>query len=184
MRTLILASTCFALAACGENNTSADADGDGAISSDEVAAAASDLAKPEPGRWEVTGEVVEIDFPGLPEGMEGMAKSMFAEMVANTNYCLTREQADADPGAVWKETQGDCNWEQFDMDGSRVTARAVCRNPDGSSAVMRMSGTHSSTSYSATNEMELNADADAGGGRVKVAVEGRRVGDCDGTEMR
>lgn len=179
MRILILTAS-LALAGCSDGGV--DADRDGTITGEEVAAATADLDRPEPGRWEVEGEVIEVDIPGIPEGMGDMARSMFDGMFANFDYCLTREQAEADPGAVWKETQGDCQWEEFDIDGNRVTARAVCRGPDGSQSIMRMSGTQDATSYTATNEMELNSEA--GGGRVKVAVAGRRVGDCDGTEMR
>lgn len=181
MRTMILLTSCLALAGCGENGGSVDADGDGVITNEEVLAATADMAKPEAGRWEVNSEVREIQIPGMPAGMEDMAKGMFANMFASTNYCLTQEQADQDPGALWKDTNGECSWESFEMDGNSVNAKAICTSPDGMTSTMTMTGTHTPTSYSADNEITL--DTPQGGGLVKVHVEGRHVGDCDGSEM-
>lgn len=179
MRILILSTACLALVACGDSG-SVDADGDGTITGEEVAAAASGMDKPEPGRWEVTSEVVELDIPGMPPEMKDMAKGMFANMFASTNYCLTPEQADQDPASVWKETQGDCTWERFDMNGNDVDAKAVCTDPQGGTATMTMTGTHSATAYDAENEMVM--ETPEGQGLVKVRVSGRHVGECDGSE--
>lgn len=181
MRLMILMGLSISLASCSESGGSADTDGDGTITGEEIRAATADLDPPKPGRWEASSEVVDIDIPGLPEGMKSMAKGMYAKMFANTNYCLTPEQAEQDPEALWKDTQGDCSWESFEMRGNRVEASAVCKGPDGASSRMTMTGTHSPTSYSADNEMSF--ETDQGNGSVKVHVEGRHVGDCDGSEM-
>ena len=181
MRTLILLTGCLALAGCGESGGSVDAEGDGTITNEEVLAATADSASPKAGRWEVSSEIREIRIPGMPAGMEDMARGMFSDMFASTNYCLTQEQAEQDPEALWKDTQGDCSWESFEKTGSRIDARAVCKGPDGGTSRMTMSGTHTPTSYSADNEMTLSSPQ--GEGVVKVHVEGRHVGDCDGSEM-
>lgn len=180
MRSMILTTACLTLAACGES-TSADADGDGTITTDEVIAATADMAKPEPGRWEVNSEVIEMEIPGMPPEMRDMAKGMFANMFSSMNYCLTPEQAEQDPEELWKNTQGDCTWETFEMDGDSVNAKAVCQGGDGGTMRMTMSGTHTPTSYSSDNEMQIQTPQ--GDGVIKVHVEGRHVGDCDGSEM-
>ncbi|MBW0144241.1 DUF3617 domain-containing protein [Sphingomicrobium clamense] len=178
MRTMILMTGCLALVACGESG-SVDADGDGTITNDEVMAATADMAKPVPGRWEVTTEVIEMNIPGMPPEMKDLAKTMFAG--AGINYCLTAEEAEQDPEALWKETNGDCSWETFEMDGDSVNAKAVCKGQGGETMRMTMSGTHTPTSYSSDNEMQMQTPQ--GDGLIKMHVEGRHVGECDGSEM-
>ena len=64
MKKCVVMASALALAACSGGSVDADADGDGTVTGDEmreaVAASGSDL-KPEPGKYELTMELVKIE---------------------------------------------------------------------------------------------------------------------------
>ena len=61
------------LAACGGGET--DADGDGELSADEVAAEAEGMVQPRPGQYRTTLELVEFDAPGMPDSAKQQMQS-------------------------------------------------------------------------------------------------------------
>ena len=64
------------LAACGGGE--ADADGDGELSGDEVAAEASGLIQPRPGQYRASLELLEFDAPGMTEEAKAQMQQIFA----------------------------------------------------------------------------------------------------------
>ena len=180
MRILVLAGSGLLLASCGSGDTNVDADGDGQISSEEMAAAADRIDKPKPGRWEVDAEVLELQIPGMPPEMASMMEPNFAAMFGGQAYCMTEEEAEAGPEALWEDTSGQCEWEKFEVGNGRSESIANCTDPNGGSVRVEMTGTYSDDAYSATNTMTLSMPG--GDGLVKVKVDGRHAGACDGSE--
>ena len=97
----------LALAACssGEDEPSSGE----TISTEEVAERARDAVRPEPGLYRSTVELLEVDMPGAPAGVEDTMKRMMGGSNTASEYCLT--QQDVDRGfeeMARKSQQGDC----------------------------------------------------------------------------
>ncbi|MCM8557757.1 DUF3617 domain-containing protein [Sphingomicrobium sediminis] len=183
-RMILVTAGCAMLMACGSSGDAGDsADTDSAATaeaeSDSVLDVLAEGDKPQAGRWEVETEIIEAQIPGVPENMRDMVVNSMG-MNNSFAYCMTPEQAEQDPDQVWKESNGDCEFESFERNGGQVEAVAVC-NSGGAEMRMTMSGTQGRNSYSARNEMEMSTPE--GDGKLVVEVEGRRTGDCDGTEV-
>ena len=71
------------LAACGGGE--ADADGDGNLSEEELAAEASGLIQPEPGQYSASLELLEFDAPGMPPEAKEQMQQIFASGLAEGN---------------------------------------------------------------------------------------------------
>lgn len=172
MRKWIVATGCLTLMACGESGSEAvDIAGD----DDAIAAALADAPRPLAGQWEVTAKVIDVQMPGMPDNMKRMMMDAMGQR-PTFNYCLTKEQAEGDPATLWKETNGDCEYESLSIANGKVDAVAVCRD-QGAQMRMTMSGTHTETSYRTRNEMQMSTGQ--GDGLMIVEAEGRRIGDCD-----
>lgn len=180
MRRIAIATLAsFTLAACG--GTSADADGDGAISMEEAAAKSSDMVRPQPGKYRATVEFVDIAMPGAPQQVQDMMKGMFDRGPQTHEYCLTKEEADKgfeEMARQARDDDGDCSFEKFDAAGGRIDAIMNC-NADGEGAArIAISGTGSETA----SQMTMTVDAKGPDGQamtltMKNAQE--RIGDCD-----
>lgn len=167
----------LAIAACSSEGGNADADGDGEISQEEAAAEAANV-RIEPGEWEVTTQLTEIDAPGMPEA----AQEMMREQMGRTttyNHCITPEQA-ADPEAQMfgGDDQQNCTYSEFDMSGGNMLIEASCQ-PEGMQGemTMRMEGAYSPSEYDMTMRMTTSGTP-MGDMTMSGQTTGRRVGEC------
>jgi hypothetical protein len=172
--TMIMAPfAALALAACGSNT---DADGDGKISNEEVAAEASNATLPEPGLYKITVEIEEMSIPGMPAEMaEQMKQSTAAQMTVKN--CLT----DADRENMVKEMapQGDqCTYDKYSLSGGKIDAKVTCKTPDGGTAVTTMAGTVSSTGVEMVMENTQTGGAAQAGTHMKMRMKNQRIGEC------
>lgn len=177
MRKLLLGLSAIALlGACSDKG--ADADGDGKITQDEMAAemrseGAIDM---EPGEWEVKTSFTELTAPGLPPQAQEMAK---AQMLKGTTIktCLTKEQV-ADPGAEFLGGNNDaCSFKRFDRSGSGMSAEMSCKLPGGMTMDSTMDGTFAKASYNMKLDSKMTGRP-MGEVVMKGTIEGTRIGDC------
>lgn len=141
----------------------------------EVAAAAKDAVKLEPGKWETTMTILSIDGPGLPPGM---AEAMKQQKTQKVETCLTAQQAEKPPQDMLGAAKN-CTYEKFEMGGGKMSGTLVCKPQPGMPTEMRasMSGKFASTSYDITSDMTMTT---AGGKMTtKTQVSGKRLGACD-----
>lgn len=173
MRLIIMAASVIALNACGGNEV--DADGDGAISENELKAAADEMVRPEPGRYRTTVSLVDIEMPGAPpQAREAMKSAMQTQ---TSESCLTQEDADRGFEQMTQNMQNaNCKYEKFEMDGSNIDARAVC-DADAGTMDMTMTGTAGRTSSDMTMTMKGNMTG-MGEGRMTMRIQNERIGDC------
>ncbi len=162
------------LAGCSSNK--ADADGDGNISADEVAKVMNEVTL-EPGEWENTVEIVDVQIEGLPEGAPAnIMDSMKTTTVTKT--CITEEQA-KNPGAEFfaAQEQTDCKIKKFDMSGGAINSEMSCSNVGAPGEMnMAMTGQYGPSSY----EMTMTMDGGAGGMKMNITAKnnGKRIGKC------
>lgn len=171
-RIAMIAALGILAAGCSDGN--ADADGDGAVTADEVASKArAEGIMPEPGQYKATITMTGMDIPGMPAGME----SHGAGASTTTEYCLTEEQvADGFAEMMKRGQNGECSYERFDLDGGKMDAVMVCKSPDGD-ARMTMNGTATPTSSDFTATMAMNVP-EMGEGTMSFAAKHERIGDC------
>ncbi|MEL7738349.1 DUF3617 domain-containing protein [Citromicrobium bathyomarinum] len=185
MRTLLAASACLALlAACsdGASDTpgSADANGDGDISSEEVAAevaSAGDAITMRPGQWENTIEFTEFDIPGVPANVKDMMAKQMGSSVT-TKSCLTQEDADR-PNADFfgGDKNENCTYDTFDHSGGKLTLRMTCKTDDGGTAKIAMDGAFADESFTLTMDHRISG-TQTGDVTMKGRITGKRIGDC------
>ena len=179
MRTTIAATACLTLLACSDGG--ADADGDGTITGEEMAAEAAsggDVTM-RAGQWEHTFEFTELDAPGVPESMKGILSDHAGQKVTTTS-CLTQEEANRpSPDFFGSEENENCTYEEFDRSGNTMTLRMTCETDQGGTTKVAMDGEFGEESFTLAMDNTLSGTP-AGEIRMKGTVTGKRLGDCPG----
>ena len=180
MRTIIAASACLALlAACSDGG--ADTDGDGEITSEEMAAEAASGGemKMRAGQWENTIEFTEFDIPGVPASMKQMMAEQLGSAIT-TKSCITQEEVDKpDAGFFGGEKNDNCTYEEFDRSGDRMSLKMTCAMDGGGTTKVAMDGEFSEESFTLTMDNTMSG-TQAGDVTMKGTVSGKRIGDCPG----
>ncbi|MGB3723381.1 MAG: DUF3617 domain-containing protein [Pacificimonas sp.] len=132
----------------------------------------------QPGQWQTTGRVVDVDItmpPGVPAGMADMMKKQMTRQSHDIKQCISREDIEQAPERMFKQSNGDCEYERFDMSGGKLDAVAVCRM-QGTTMRMTMTGTHTDTTYQ--TRMVMTGDGPMGPMTLTSDGSGTRIGDC------
>ena len=185
MRALV---PCLALtvAACGGESTrdSAAATGEvemrnaSVVDVAEQARAASAATRFQPGQWRSTVEVVDVQVPGMPEGM---AEQMRQQMMSRSSVtsCMTEEQSANPSESLFGGQRGQCRFDRFSMKAGRVDAVMTCAG-DGraiEAARITMTGTFDATHFETESAIE-STGGERGRMSMRSRVKGERIGDC------
>ncbi len=165
------------LAACGETG-SADADGDGVISAEEMSAAVADREPMQPGNYQLSMEVLELEDPdSSPEELQ-QARAFFEMMGSMAPpQCMSEEDLNGGMMEVAESMQnGDCEITSLTTSGNDMNAEMTCEAGGGGSANVTVDSTQTATS----SEMTMTAveAADGGERRLSMRIGMERVGDC------
>ena len=169
----------FALSACSGAGDEASGEG---ISAEDAAEAASEVARPTPGQYKSTIELIDFQVPGMPQQQVDMVKGMMTGAMAEGNeFCLTREEADKGWQTMVDEmAEAKCTYQKFETSGNSIDVEATCMGENNQAGTLKLTGTTGATSSSMTMEME-QAVADLPGEgkvRMKMKVDSLRTGDC------
>lgn len=162
----------------GCSDEGADRDGDGKITTEEVALEMNKVTL-EPGEWENSVEIVDVKIAGLPEGAPAGIMDGMKGQVTKSKSCITKEQAE-NPGAQFFAAQEETNCEvkKFKMSGGDVSSEMVCRNMGGATGemTMAMNGQYGPSNY----DMTMNMNGGAGGMKMDITAKsnGKRIGAC------
>ena len=139
-----------------------------------ITAAWADGPQMKPGKWEFTST---ISIPMMPE----------PQTITNVD-CITEEESKKDPLAAVVE-QGHCQVVNRQVAGSRIDFEVACQADKGITSTGK--GYFTITGDTATGKMEVIMNMpempdlpNMKGQEMKMeqSWEGRRIGDCDGTE--
>jgi hypothetical protein len=175
MRFVLLAAALAALPSC---NRSASESGGGNMSADQVAEELKDM-KIEPGQWEATNEIVQVNAPGVPGDT---LKSLIGQKT-NVSNCITPEQA-AKPSANFLAAQANnnCTYQDWRMEGGRMTGAMTCEGGQmPGKVIMNMAGNYSPTQYDLDMDMKTSGLPGGMTMTIKAKTSGRRVGECTAT---
>lgn len=169
---MIGAAGLLALAACGGG-------GGANMSAEEVAEELSET-KLQPGRWEMTQEVISVEAPGMPK--EALAQ--MSPPKATNITCITPEQASAPKAEILAAQQnGSCTYSNWSMSGGRMKGTMSCSGAGmPGKMVTSIDGEYRETSYDLTVESKM--DGVPGGMTLKARTTARRLGECTGQEGR
>jgi len=115
-----------------------------------------------PGLWEITTTTAISGVPGMPQGMKGLTNTL--------RQCITQKDAD-DPGAISRQSQGQCRELQREVRGSRFRSVMDC----GENGKVRTEMTMKGDTFEGTSILE---PATKGRPGATTTLKGRRVGAC------
>jgi hypothetical protein len=112
-----------------------------------------------PGKWQQTVTLLEIDAPGMPpEARQMMQKAM--DQVQQHEVCLTPEQAKSPKADFFTGKDQNCRYEHFKWGGGKIDLKLDCQHPNAKQ-VMLLTGDYDPDSYT----MTMTADTAGGGAR-------------------
>jgi hypothetical protein len=168
-----------ALAGCGKEEKAPGSGGESAgLSPDQAAAKASALVTPKPGLYKTTAEIIDLSFPGMPEGMAGqMRKSMTANF--GSTDCLTEaDSKDAVKNMAKGDTQGNCTYTKYDVSGGKIDAVMSCGSKENGGTFV-MKGTVGADGVDMTMEGNQKSQGMPGSGmHMKMHLKSSRIGEC------
>ena len=123
----------------------------------------------QPGQWQTTSTVQQMEMPGMPAGLAGLVK----RKPTTISNCVTPEQAKAGPQEMLKSAP-ECRFTRFSMAGGKYASEMVCAR-GGMTTTATSTGTYSATSLDAVSRIVGTGDHQM---KMTVAVSGRRVGEC------
>lgn len=174
---LILTAAALALAACGSGDKAGEGgNGSAAGNAGGGSGGTASAVNLQPGEWEMTMNVVNVNVEGLPEGVK---EAMKKETGKATRTCMTEEEAKGPKADMFtKDNPANCKSEGFSWSGGKIQGKTVCEGQPGRAGKtqMTMDGRYTPQSI----DMTMKTETDMGGKAMtmEMRLSGRRVGEC------
>jgi len=176
----VLSAFLLPLAACGSQPTVSATNASTAEVQEQLAAAGDGAVTLEPGRWEGSMTMHEMDIPGVPAAVREQMKAQAGAGRSFVN-CVTPEDVKEQKALFTGENDDkSCTYDHFTLAGGRIDAALRCNRPEGR-MTMTMAGNYSPQSYKMDLTSKAESTGAAGALSMKMSVEARRVGACKGT---
>jgi hypothetical protein len=179
MKRIVLAVPLICLAAC---DSGPDVDAKNAKPS-EVAEQMRDAVAGEtfvrPGKWLSTVTIEEMSMPGMPPELSARMKETMAKQ-RQVESCLTPEEAKRPKGDFFAADKS-CTYDHFTLGGGKIDAAMRCSN-GGVAQSMTMQGSYTPDQYQMAMATKLEGKGPQAGMVMRMRVNAKRVGDCDGSE--
>ena len=134
-----------------------------------------------PGKWEQTVSLVEIQAPGMPDEVRASMRQAMGQAQVH-HVCLTKEQARSPKEDFFTGADKSCRYEHFNWGDGKIDLKLDCKHPQATQT-MAMIGSYSPESYTMTMTATNVGGGPAGEMTMKMKVEAKRIGDCDGDEQ-
>lgn len=135
----------------------------------------------QPGQWEFTTKMTDIELPGMPPAMQAQAKQAMAGQQQQTfSRCMTEAEA-ANPGGSLANPGGNaqgCTFSKQTFAGGNIDVAGSCRAPTGGTMDTTLQGTYTGTEINA--RITANVQGGPQAMRMSGTMTGRRTGDCAG----
>ena len=151
-----------------------------------IAACSGSSDSIQPGQWEMTTRMTEIEVPGAPEALANQMRTAMANQAQTESRCITPEEA-ANPTRGMMNPTGKaegCTFTDQTFAGGRISLAGSCPAPGGQGTVTtNLTGTYTATTMETQVRAEVQAGANAPPGmprtvRMSGTMTGRRTGDC------
>lgn len=133
-----------------------------------------------PGKWQHTVTLVEMDVPGMaPEARSMMQDAM--NRVQQYAHCLTPEQAKKPSEDFFTKVDQNCRYEHFNWGGGKIDMKLNCTVPEGRMTMVQ-TGEYRPDAFSMEVTQVVEMTDAPRGMTIKAKVDAKRTGDCDGKE--
>ena len=133
-----------------------------------------------PGQWEQTATLLEIDAPGIPaQYADAMKQQMGQSQVHRT--CLTPEQTKNPKEDFFAGADKNCRYEHFKWGDGKVDMKMLCTHPQATQT-MEMAGTYQPDSYQMAMTVASQGSSPMETMNMKMKVDAKRVGECKATQ--
>lgn len=130
-----------------------------------------------PGKWQQTVSVLEIEAPGMPEEIRaGMQQAMAKPQIHEV--CLTPAQAKNPKEDFFAGADKNCRYEHFNWGEGKIDLKLNCKHPNATQT-MAMVGSYQPNGYTMTMNMTNQGSGSAEQLVMKMKVDAKRIGDCD-----
>lgn len=170
---LLVAGLLLPLAGCGSKPAVNEKNASVEEVSEKVREATGDHGFIQPGKWQSTVTIDQLDMPGMPPQVISQMKAMVAQTHASET-CLTPEEV-KQPKAHFFSGNENCRYDHFTMGKGKIDAVMRCEQ-GGSAQVMQMTGTYSPDSY--RMKMQTTGGAAGKSMTMRMSVNAKRVGAC------
>jgi hypothetical protein len=129
----------------------------------------------EPGQWEFTTHLTDLEMPGSPPDMVAAARSGLPGPETKAR-CMSPEEA-ADPAARLASPRGNassCTFSRRTFANGVIDVAASCTREGIGPMAISLRGTFTPDAVNA----EIRSDVDAGTMLLRGTMIGRRIGDC------
>lgn len=132
----------------------------------------------QPGQWEMTTKMTDIEIPGAPPAMAAQMKQAMTAQAQTQSRCITAAEA-ANPAGNLASPSGNaqgCTFSKQTFSGGSIDVAGSCPGPAGGTMETTLAGAYSATT------MDTRITANIQGGpqpmRMSGTMTGRRTGDC------
>ncbi|WEK42846.1 MAG: DUF3617 domain-containing protein [Candidatus Sphingomonas colombiensis] len=147
----------------------------------EVAAAANNAIRMEPGKWRTEVSVDTVDVANMPPQVaDTMKRQLSAAGKQTVEACVTKEQAERPPeDMLGGNGMKSCRYDTFEIKGGKLNAEMTCQGaPSGPGAMhSKVSGDFGSSGYDLISEAKVDMNGQTI--TTKTKIKGTRIGACD-----
>jgi hypothetical protein len=146
----------------------------------EMRKAAGEQSFIDPGKWQQTMTLLEVDAPGMPpEAKAMMQKAMDKARVHE--LCLSPEDAKRPKEDFFAKDSKDCRYEHFNWGDGKIDLKLLCKH-GATTTNMTMVGSYQPNAYSMTMTTTNQGAGAVENMAMKMKIDAKRTGDCDGKE--
>ncbi len=137
----------------------------------------------QPGRWEGTMTMHDMEMPNVPNLPPQVKEQMKARMGAARGFisCVTPEDV-KDQKAFYNGADKSCKYDHFTLSGGKIDAAMNCDRGEQGKTAMTMKGTYSPDAYRMDMDSRSEGVGPMGAMTIKMSIAARRVGACRGTK--
>jgi Protein of unknown function (DUF3617) len=140
----------------------------------------TDVAFVNPGQWEQTATLLEMNAPGMPAQVaDALKKQMGTSQVHRT--CLTPEQTKNPKEDFFTGADKSCRYEHFKWGDGKVDMKLLCKHPQATQT-MDLSGTYQPESYQMAMTVTNTGSGPMENMTMKMTVDAKRVGECNASQ--
>ncbi len=141
---------------------------------------AKDAVFVNPGQWEQTATLLEIDAPGIPaQYADAMKQQMGQRQVHRT--CLTPEQTKSPREDFFTGADKNCRYEHFKWGGGKIDMKLLCTH-EQAKQTMEMAGTYEPDTYQMAMSVASKGSNPMESVTMKMKVDAKRVGECNASK--
>lgn len=141
---------------------------------------ANDAVFVNPGQWEQTATLLEIDAPGIPaQFADAMKQQMGQSQVHRT--CLTPEQTKNPKEDFFTGADKNCRYEHFRWGDGKIDMKLLCTH-ENATQTMEMSGTYEPDTYQMAMSVASKGSSPTESMTMKMKVDAKRVGECKASQ--